>query len=603
MQPFGPQFLPPGTVLGKYELIKGLAVGGMAELYLARMRAIGSVQRLVALKRILPNYAAEQEFVHMFLDEARLTAKLQHPNIGQVFDIGTSPHGLFFTMEYISGENARTLLRTAASREQRLPLGLALSIVIQIARGLHYAHEQRGTDGESLGVVHRDISPSNVIISFDGNAKLIDFGVAKARGRFAETRTGVVKGKVSYMSPEQCQGEELDRRSDVFALGILLHELTTNQRLFREANEFLVLRRIIDEDAPPPSQKVPNYPLALEGIVQRALARNLDERYQSAEELADALTAFVAENGLDTSKETLAAYMRNQFSDSLRTWRDTVIQLASRPDMAIQPARASTNGTGSAAWTMRAPSAELQPAVSGTVQAGARARSEAYADLQIAEFADETGGAGATEISASARLRAASHNSLGGPSGQYGSAPAGQSTTFSNRGRRWSPKVVIGAAAVLAALVAVAAAQSGEPAVATSAPAVTIEADEAPSDAPDQTINQPLNRPEQGAETPTVDAVTELATHSAPTEPSTESGAVSAETDAPGTETDEKTAHQPVAERPGKQSRKSRKDRTSRKKKNRRSRRHASRNRTRQSSPANDRGSDAAWDPDAALPP
>lgn len=557
--------------MGKYEVIKGLAVGGMAELYLARTR--GSVKRVVALKRILPNYACEQEFVHMFLDEARLTAKLQHPNIAQVYDIGTSEEGLFFTMEYVNGENARTMLRTAAGQMQRIPLGLALSIVIQIARGLHYAHEQRGADGESLELVHRDISPSNILVSFDGVTKLIDFGVAKARGRFAETRTGVVKGKVSYMSPEQCQGEELDRRSDVFALGILLHELTTNQRLFREANEFLVLRRIIDEDAPRPSTRIENYPLALEGIVMRALARNLDDRYQNAQDLADALTAFVAENGLDASRESLAVYMQSQFSESVQAWRDTLTQLASRPRAMGKDGWRSKSRSGSNAWTMRAPSPNLASADTGTGsgQSGLDGgQTGEYEDLSI-DVLD----AGATQVSISASWDSASNRA---PS------DTGHSPLQRPRRWRWSPRVAVGALAALAALVAVAAAQSGAtPEAEPAAPAIEAAAP-APNrnhspDAPDP-LEPPA--PEQElvvAEVPAPDSAAD-----APDE-------AAKDTETPRTD---------LAHADTKRASKSRKDRKARNKRRRTKRKTA---RDRQVKRASRKGSRAAWDPDAALPP
>lgn len=316
----GANFLPPGTRLGKYELVRGIAAGGMAELYLARSVALEAFDRLVALKRILPQYALDEEFVRMFLDEARLTAKLQHPNIAQVYDIGVDTEGIFFTMELVRGEDVQSILRTEHVRGQRVPLPHALAIVIGACRGLHAAHEQKGPDGEPLGIVHRDISPSNVIVSFDGCIKLIDFGVAKWRSQQVKTRNGTIKGKVSYMSPEQCRAEPLDRRSDVFALGILLYELTTTQRLFTGENEFAIIKRIIYRDAPLPSRSVADYPPDLETIVMRALSRNVGRRYQSALELEQALVAFASERSLDVSTASLSSYVCGMFPDSLHAW-------------------------------------------------------------------------------------------------------------------------------------------------------------------------------------------------------------------------------------------------------------------------------------------
>src|SRR5688572_29826451 len=229
-------FLAPGTRLGKYELIQRLAVGGMAELYLARCTGIEGFEKLVAVKRILPQYACNEEFVSMFLDEARLAATLQHANIAQVYDIGQTEHGLFFTMEFVRGADARELLKSAMRSGDDIPLDRALTIISGAAAGLHAAHEKRGVDGEPLGIVHRDVSPANVLVSFDGCVKVIDFGVAKATRQQSQTRVGTLKGKIAYMAPEQCLGEPVDRRCDVFALGIVLYELTCGQWLFEGEN-------------------------------------------------------------------------------------------------------------------------------------------------------------------------------------------------------------------------------------------------------------------------------------------------------------------------------------------------------------------------------
>jgi serine/threonine-protein kinase len=333
----GVSFLPPGTKLGKYEIIRGVAVGGMAELYLARAAALEEFDRLVALKRILPQYAADEEFVRMFLDEARLTAKLHHPNIAQVYDIGMDTGGLFFTMEFIHGENAQTLLRAADIKGTPVPLAIAVAIARSVAAGLYAAHEQKGPDGHALGIVHRDVSPSNVVVSFDGNVKLIDFGVAKARGRHTKTKSGTIKGKVSYMSPEQCRGESLDHRSDVFSLGILLYELTTTEKLFMADNEFALIGQIAYEDVRRPTERFPDYPRELEAIVMRAMSRSLNRRYQNMRELEDHLTEFARKHSLDISSAALSAYMRENFPDSFRTWEAMLVNEARVKEPGARP--------------------------------------------------------------------------------------------------------------------------------------------------------------------------------------------------------------------------------------------------------------------------
>jgi len=311
--------LRPGTKLGKYELIKQLAIGGMAEIFLARARGIEQFEKLVVLKRILPQYASSAEFVTMFLDEARLVATLQHANIAQVYDIGEDKGCLFFTMEFINGEDARCLLKRVVNDRRRLPLEHALTILIGAAAGLHSAHEKRGSNGEPLNIVHRDVSPANVLISFDGCVKLIDFGVAKGAQRQTETLAGTLKGKIAYMAPEQCRGESVDRRADLFALGILLYELTTSRKLFR-GNEFSMMRQITEKDVRPPSRIRSTYPAELEAIVMRALARDRNKRYSTAQQIQLDLERFARNHGLVLSGVKLGEYMRDLFAPKVEAW-------------------------------------------------------------------------------------------------------------------------------------------------------------------------------------------------------------------------------------------------------------------------------------------
>src|ERR1043165_8205328 len=228
-----------GARLGRYTVLKRLVAGGMADVLLGRTDGIEGFERHVVLKRIRPEHAHDQRFIRMFLDEARVAANLHHRHIVQVHDVGEANGEYFIAMEYISGEEVRTLLQTASRTRAHVPLGYAVMIVSAAAAGLHYAHERRGADKRSLGIVHRDISPSNILVGYDGSIKVVDFGIAKAATQ-PETRGGL-KGKVSYMSPEQCRSDEIDRRSDVYSLGVVLYELATTTRLFKGENDYLVM--------------------------------------------------------------------------------------------------------------------------------------------------------------------------------------------------------------------------------------------------------------------------------------------------------------------------------------------------------------------------
>ena len=305
--------LAPGTRLGKFKILRLLAVGGMAEIYLARVTGIEGFAKAVVLKRILPELANNPEFVEMFLDEARLAATFQHPNVVQVYDIGRVEGSYFFTMEYVHGEDVRGILAAAKEKRRGLKLAHALSIVYGAAAGLDYVHDQKGLDGQPLSTVHRDVSPANVMVTFDGGVKLVDFGIAQAVARQIKTKSGATKGTVTYMSPEQCRGADIDRRSDVFALGILLFELTTGTRLFRKVNDYAIAHQLVNEDAPRPSSRREGYPPGLERIVVKALARDPEARYQTAEELLVELEEFARDEKIALSSVALGRFMREVF--------------------------------------------------------------------------------------------------------------------------------------------------------------------------------------------------------------------------------------------------------------------------------------------------
>jgi serine/threonine protein kinase len=293
----------------------------MADIYLARARGVEGFEKLVVAKRLLPRGEIDPSMVSMFLDEARVAATLQHPNIVQVYDIGiTDDDNYFFTMEFVYGQDLSHLLRRAAILRRPLSLDAALSIVIGLCAGLHHAHEKEGPDGRPLGLVHRDVSPQNVLISYDGAVKIMDFGIAKATSNSQKTRDGTLKGKIAYMSPEQGSSTDLDRRSDVFSVATMLWELTTFRRLFKAESDFESLRRIIQEDAPRPARYIPTYPAALERIVMKGLRRNPEERYQTAQELQLDLETFAREQRLVISAVSLSSYIRELFQDRVDAW-------------------------------------------------------------------------------------------------------------------------------------------------------------------------------------------------------------------------------------------------------------------------------------------
>jgi serine/threonine-protein kinase len=306
--------------LGRYQIIKHLADGGMAELLLARSGGIEGFERHVVVKRIRVERARDQNVINMFLDEARLAASLHHANIVQVHDIGHEKGEYFFAMEYVHGEDLRRLLNHLAKKGEQLPLEHVLSVIMAAAAALHYAHEHKSKDGKPLGIVHRDVSPANVLVAYDGNVKVVDFGIAKAAVRSSDTQVGTLKGKISYMAPEQCMGQPIDRRSDVFALGIVLYELYTVRRLFKGESDFLTMAAIVQGNIPKPSEARPDIPPALEQIIMKALAMAPGDRYQTADEMRLALKQLAADLKLQASSTELADYMLKQFGRRPEPW-------------------------------------------------------------------------------------------------------------------------------------------------------------------------------------------------------------------------------------------------------------------------------------------
>jgi serine/threonine protein kinase len=307
--------------LEKYKLLGILGAGGMGQLFLARHEGPDGSGKLLVIKRMFPALAGDAQSVLMFLDEARIASTLQHANIVQSYDVDVVDGELFLAMEFLHGRDASVLLRRASSRGVRIPLETAVAVAVAVAAGLHYAHEKRGADGRPLGIVHRDISPQNVILTFEGDIKLIDFGVAKSSNNLTRTRLGVFKGKVAYASPEQCQGGPVDRRSDLFSLGVLLFELSTGRVLFPQNNELAVMKAITEGTIPRPSESDSTYPPELERIVLRALAREPSERYATAQEMQRDLEGFARQHHLDLSPASLVELLQTLFRDDVDAWK------------------------------------------------------------------------------------------------------------------------------------------------------------------------------------------------------------------------------------------------------------------------------------------
>jgi serine/threonine-protein kinase len=309
-----------GSTANSYEIIARLAVGGMAEIFLARGVGTAGVERYVVLKRVLRHRVDDAAFVRMFLDEARLAAQLQHPNIAQVYDVGKLGDSYFFTMEYVHGETVRALLQRAHGLRRQIPLGAILAIIAGAAAGLHHAHDRRGLDGRALGIVHRDVSPSNLMLSYEGHVKVVDFGVAKAAHRSTETASGTVKGKISYLSPEQARGGSVDRRSDLFALGIVFWELLTLERLFRRNSDFENMVAIVNEQVRPPSALRSEVPPELDAIVMRLLDKDPAVRFQTADSLHEAIEQVAVRIGTSLSSASLGRYLRELFGERPEPW-------------------------------------------------------------------------------------------------------------------------------------------------------------------------------------------------------------------------------------------------------------------------------------------
>ena len=323
--------------IGKFQVIGQLGRGGMADVFVCRLQGIGGFDKEVVLKRIIPERAGDPHFVKMFLDEARLVANLNHPNIVQVFEIGEQDGVPFMAMEYVRGITLGMIIREG-HRKQKLHYGHAAKMVAGICDALDHAHNATGPDGEPMGLVHRDVTPGNIIVSREGTPKLLDFGVARAKGRLAQTEAGTIKGKLRYMAPEQISQGPLDQRADIFSLGVCLFELTTGHHPFgsRANSEVATLKNIVHGMMTKPSELVPDYPPALEWIVMSALEQDVNKRCPTAAEMRERLDSFIAAQGYTSNSRELVAWMRELFPDFTKLTAGATNSSSSFPSVLAQ---------------------------------------------------------------------------------------------------------------------------------------------------------------------------------------------------------------------------------------------------------------------------
>ena len=326
---------PAPQRLGNYDILQLIGSGGMAEVFLARQRGVMGFEKIVVLKRIHAHLAREHQFVNMFLDEARLAARINDPRVVQIYELGEADGTYFMTMEYLAGESLSTIVKHSIRRGTKLPVAHVVRIIADVASGLHAAHELRDARGNPLDVVHRDVSHGNIVVLYSGSVKVLDFGVAKARDSLNTTQVGERKGKFGYMSPEQVIGDPLDRRSDVFSLGIVLWEALTRQALFSAESEQAAMRRVLEGVPPPPSKLRPEVSPVLDQIVLRALAKDRRHRFQTAEEMSAALEGYLQTQ--PASARDLAAFMKSAFPDRIEQ-REKLLQIGHGDDAAMPQA-------------------------------------------------------------------------------------------------------------------------------------------------------------------------------------------------------------------------------------------------------------------------
>lgn len=422
----GTDNLAPGTVLGRYELLLPIASGGMATVWVARAKGTRGFSKMVAVKTILPNLSDDPTFEQMFLDEATIASKIQHPNVAQIIDLGEQDETLYLAMEWVDGESLSTLSKFARKNGTDIPLRVGTKILAQACAGLHAAHELTDDDDRLIELVHRDVSPQNILVSSTGVVKIVDFGVAKALGRTGETTAGQLKGKVPFMSPEQAKGANVDRRTDVFALGIILYRVATGAHPFLDETDIKTMRNIITRPVMPPRVKNASCPVELERIILKALQKDPDKRYQTAHDLELELENFLSSSGGAVATDDVATFVRSTLGDRDRkrkaTIRDAVLKLDEARSNGRDPSVPPESVSGVMMTKLQTPPSSLSSAevtqavaleapttISAPAEASAERTSTVPASLPAAALASSPpGDAGRTESAAPERPALAS---------------------------------------------------------------------------------------------------------------------------------------------------------------------------------------------------
>ncbi len=343
--PGGSRIIGPGDVLGRYELLLPVAAGGMAMVWAARLKGSRGFQKIVAVKTMLPKLSEDPQFEKMFLDEASLASRIHHPNVVEVLDLGEESGVLFIAMEWLDGAPLNQVMK-AAKTAQGIPIPVAIHILTHAAEGLHAAHELRDDKGTLVGLVHRDVSPQNILVGYDGFTKMVDFGLAKATALGdGATRVGQLKGKISYMAPEQVRGEPIDRRADVFALGVVLYAVTTGKHPFRRESEGATLFAISATDPAPAPSRFMTYPPELEAVLMKAIAKNPNERYSSSLEFARALEQTLPEPERAHGGERVSVFVKALLGTQHEQSKTALSEALRRADrMSMSPNHASMEG-------------------------------------------------------------------------------------------------------------------------------------------------------------------------------------------------------------------------------------------------------------------
>lgn len=392
----------------RYKVLRKIDSGGMAEIFVGQATSLGGISRTVAIKRVRPHLATNRRFIQMFIDEARLCMRLTHANITQVFDVGRAQGTYFLVMELVDGANLRKLSQLAAERDYKIPTEYAIHIAIEVSKGIAHAHEAKDEADKPLRIVHRDLSPPNILVSKSGEVKVTDFGLAKAKSHIESTDPGVVKGKFSYLCPEACEGYEVDARADIFSLGIVLHELLTGRRLFLGKTDLETVELVRQCNVLPPSAFNNRVDSELDAIVMQALEKDRRKRYQSARDFGDALAKYLFAKNLKVTAFDIAKMVRMLLDEAEVTMypkrvveilQEEIINLSS---LGALPGTASTGGTGpldiEAYRTRRTPFediwSEYEGAPSDTELSplGSRASPAAGARLGLDEPSRETSG-------------------------------------------------------------------------------------------------------------------------------------------------------------------------------------------------------------------